>query len=217
MSIQKAIVLGATGTVGKELIEKLIENKNFTEIISLDLKPSGLMNPKLTEHIVDFDKPETWKNVVQGDVLFSTWGSTTVEQAKTKDEQYEADFTYQYNVAQIAALNGVTAYVLVSAAGANVNSNALFLKMKGKLDKAVQHLPFEYINILRPGKLYGKRNDRPLRDRIRITVVHSLNKIGLLKRFKPIKEKIVAKAMIHAARKYHSTIYTLDEVYQLAK
>ncbi|HZK69200.1 MAG TPA: NAD(P)H-binding protein [Paludibacter sp.] len=217
MSIQKAIVLGATGTVGKELIEKLIENKNFTEIISLDLKPSGLRNPKLTEHIVDFDKPETWKNVVQGDVLFSTWGSTTVEQAKTKDEQYEADFTYQYNVAQIAALNGVTAYVLVSAAGANVNSNALFLKMKGKLDKAVQRLPFEYINILRPGKLYGNITETVLSERIKLSMLRQLNKIGLLKQFRPIKEKIVAKAMIHAARKYHSTIYTLDEVYQLAK
>lgn len=216
MSIQKAIVLGATGTVGKELIEKLIENENYTEIISLGLKPSGLINPKLTEHIIDFDKPEMWKNMVQGDVLFSTWGNTA-EDDKSKNEQYEVDYTYQYNVASVAAHNGVTAYVLVSSAGANVNSNAFYMKMKGKLDKAVQHLPFEYINILRPGKLYGNRNEKPLREKVRLSVVHSLNKIGLLKRFRPIKEKIVAKAMIHAARKYHSTIYTLDEVYQLAK
>ncbi len=48
-------------------------------------------------------------------------------------------------------------------------------------------------------------------------MLRRLNKIGLLKQFRPIKEKIVVKAMIHAARKYHSTIYTLDEVYQLAK
>ena len=84
MSIQKAIVLGATGTVGK----KLIENENFTEIISLGVKPCGLTNPKLTEHIIDLSTPESWKDAVQGDVLFSTWG-TFAEQTKTKDEQYK--------------------------------------------------------------------------------------------------------------------------------
>ncbi len=216
MSIQKAIVLGATGTVGKELIEKLIENENFTEIISLGLKPSGLSNPKLTEHIIDFNKPETWKDVVHGDVLFSAWG-IGAEPAKTKNEQYKMDYSYQYKVAEVAAQNGVTAYVLVSSAGANVNSNAFYMKVKGKLDKAVQHLPFEYINILRPGKLYGKRNEKLFREKLKLSVLYGLNKIGLLKQFRPIKEKIVAKAMIHASRKYHSTIYTLDEVYQLAK
>jgi uncharacterized protein YbjT (DUF2867 family) len=216
MTIKKAIVLGATGTVGKELIEKLIENENFTEIISLGLKPCGLTNPKLTEYIIDFNTPETWKDVVHGDVLFSTWG-TTVEQTKTKDEQYKVDYSYEYKVAEVAAQNGVTAYVLVSSADANINSVAFYKKIKGKLDKAVQHLPFEYINILRPGKLYGNRNKILLREKLKLSALHHLNKIGLLKQFSPIKEKIVAKAMIHAARKYHSTIYTLDEVYQLAK
>lgn len=216
MSIQKAIVLGATGTVGKELIEKLIENENFTEIISLGVKPCGLTNPKLTEHIIDLSTPESWKDAVQGDVLFSTWG-TFAEQTKTKDEQYTVDYSYQYKVAEVAAQNGVTAYVLVSSAGADINSNAFYKKIKGRLDKAVQHLPFEYINILRPGKLYGNRSETILSERIKLSMLRRLNKIGLLKRFRPIKEKIVAKAMIHAARKYHSTIYTLDEVYQLAK
>ncbi len=216
MSIKKAIVLGATGMVGKELIEKLIENENFTEIISLGLKPCGLTNVKLTEHIIDLNTPETWKDAVHGDVLFSTWG-TTAEQAKTKDEQYKADYSYQYKVAEVAAQNGVTAYVLVSSADANVNSGAFYKKIKGKLDKAVQHLPFEYINILRPGKLYGNRKEILLSERLKLSVLRRLNTIGLLKQFRPIKEKIVAKAMIHAARKYHSTIYTLDEVYQLAK
>jgi len=215
MSIHKAIVLGATGRVGKELIEKLIENENFTEIISLGLKPCGLSNSKLTEHIIDINTPETWKDTVQGDVLFSTWG--TAEQAKTKDEQYKVDYSYQYKVAEVAAQNGVTAYVLVSSADADINSGAFYRKIKGRLDKAVQHLPFEYINILRPGKLYGNRTKARISDRIKLSMLRRLNKIGLLKQFKPIKEKIVAKAMIHAARKYHSTIYTLDEVYQLAK
>lgn len=216
MNHQKAIVIGSTGMVGKELVKKLIENEHYSEIISLVRSPSGIVNPKLDEHVIDFDHPETWKDLVKGDVLFSALG-TTIAKAKSKEEQFKVDFTYQYNVAKIAVENGATSYVLISSAGANANSKAFYMNMKGKLDEAVQALPFEYINILRPGLLQGKRAEKRLGEKVGLSVMYSLNKIGLFKRYKPIKDKKVAKAMIHAARKTHSTIYTLDEVHELAK
>lgn len=216
MNNQKAIVIGSTGMVGKELVKKLIENEHYSEIISLVRRPSGITNPKLDEHVIDFDKPETWKDLVKGDVLFSALG-TTIAKAKSKEEQFKVDFTYQYNVAKIAVENGATSYVLISSAGANSNSKAFYMNTKGKLDEAVQGLPFEYINILRPGQLHGKRTEKRLGEKVGLSVMYSLNKIGLFKRYKPIKDQKVAKAMIHAARKTHSTIYTLDEVHELAK
>jgi uncharacterized protein YbjT (DUF2867 family) len=216
MNNQKAIVIGSTGMVGKELVKKLIENEHYSEIISLVRRPSGVSNPKLDEHVIDFDHPETWKDLVKGDVLFSALG-TTIAKAKNKEEQFKVDFTYQYNVAKIAVENGATSYVLISSAGANANSKAFYMNMKGKLDEAVQALPFEYINILRPSLLQGKRAEKRLGEKVGLSVIYSLNKIGLFKRYKPIKDKKVAKAMIHAARKTHSTIYTLDEVHELAK
>lgn len=216
MNNQKAIVIGSTGMVGKELVKKLIENDHYSEIISLVRRPSGITNPKLDEHVIDFDRPETWKDLVKGDVLFSALG-TTIAKAKSKEEQFKVDFTYQYNVAKIAVENGATSYVLISSAGANSNSKAFYMNTKGKLDEAVQGLPFEYINILRPGQLHGKRTEKRLGEKVGLSVMYSLNKIGLFKRYKPIKDQKVAKAMIHAARKTHSTIYTLDEVHELAK
>lgn len=216
MNNQKAIVIGSTGMVGKELVKKLIENEHYSEIISLVRRPSGITNPKLDEHVIDFDKPETWKDLVRGDVLFSALG-TTIAKAKSKEEQFKVDFTYQYNVAKIAVENGATSYVLISSAGANSNSKAFYMNTKGKLDEAVQGLPFEYINILRPSQLHGKRTEKRLGEKVGLSVMYSLNKIGLFKRYKPIKDQKVAKAMIHAARKTHSTIYTLDEVHELAK
>ena len=118
MNNQKAIVIGSTGMVGKELVKKLIENEHYSEIISLVRRPSGITNPKLDEHVIDFDRPETWKDLVKGDVLFSALG-TTIAKAKSKEEQFKVDFTYQYNVAKIAVENGATSYVLISSAGAN--------------------------------------------------------------------------------------------------
>jgi uncharacterized protein YbjT (DUF2867 family) len=215
MDTKKAIVIGSTGMVGAELVELLLEDSSYSEVVSLVRRPSGVVHPKLKEHVIDFDKPETWADLVNGDVLFSTLG-TTLAAAKSKDEQYKVDYTYQFTVAKIAAQNAVTTYVLVSSAGANPNSKAFYMNMKGQLDLTVQALPFEIISILRPGQLAGNRKQNRFGEKLALSVMFGLNKIGLFKKYKPIYANDVAKAMIHAAQKRKLAIYTLSEVHQLA-
>jgi uncharacterized protein YbjT (DUF2867 family) len=214
--MKKAIVIGSTGMVGTQLIQLLLESKEYSEIVSLVRRPSGITHPKLAEYPVDFDKPETWSNLVAGDVLFSALG-TTIARAKTKENQFKVDFTYQYSVAEVAAKNGVSRYVLVSSAGANSKSGTFYLKMKGKLDEAVQSLPFEVISILRPGQLDGDRLEKRFGEKAGLKVMAFFNKMGLFKRYKPIHARKVALAMINAAWRNKSETYTLDKVFDLAK
>jgi len=214
--MKKAIVLGSTGMVGTELIKLLIENKDYTEITSLVRRPSCVIHTKLVEHIINFDEPEMWSNLVQGDVLFSTLG-TTIAQAKTKTAQFKVDYTYQYIVAEIAAKNGVTNYVLVSSAGANSKSAVFYTNMKGKLEDAVKLLPFKVISILRPGQLDGNRIENRRMEKIGLSIIYKLNKLGLFKKYKPIQALQVAQAMINAAEKTISETYTLDQVFKLAE
>jgi len=214
--MKKAIVIGGTGMVGTQLIKLLIDNDDFTEILSLVRRSSGIVHPKLNEQIIDFDKPESWKELVTGDVLFSSLG-TTIAQAKSKENQYKIDFTYQFTVAENAAKNGVSNYVLISSAGADSTSKIFYSNMKGKLDDAVQSLPFKVISILRPGQLAGERIEKRLGEKIGLTFMTSLNKFGLLKKYRPIQASQVAHAMINAAYKIESDIYTLNQVHELAK
>ncbi len=214
--MKKAIVIGATGMVGTQLIQLLIQNDEYSEIISLVRRSSKVSNSKLTEHIIDFDSPETWSKYVKGDVLFSTLG-TTMSEAKTKEAQYKVDFTYQYTIAKIAAQNGVPHLVLISAAGANPKAKPFYMRMKGELEKAVQGLPFEIISIFRPGQLTGDRiKDRPL-EKIAIIIMNLMNNLGILKRYKPVHARIVAQAMIRAEKEKKSSSYSLDEVFKLAE
>jgi len=214
--MKKAIVIGATGMVGTQLIQALIENEDYSEILSLVRRPGGITNPKLTERIINFDEPETWSQLVTGNVLFSTLG-TTIAQAESKSAQYKVDFTYQYTVAKIAAENGVTHYVLVSSAGANSTSKTFYIKMKGELENAVLSLPFEIISIIRPGILAGNRIQNRPAEKIGIIIMKGLNNLGLLKRYRPIHASIVAKAMIMGAKARQSATYTLDKVFKLAE
>lgn len=214
--MKKAIVIGATGMVGTQLIKQLIENETYSEIVSLVRRASGITHPKLKEQIINFDEPENWSNVVTGDVLFSTLG-TTLAQAKNKEAQFEVDFTYQFTVAKIAAKNGVSNYVLISSAGSNSNSIVFYTSMKGKLEDAVKRLPFNVISIIRPGQLAGDRTEKRTSEKIGLSVMHFINKLGMMKRYKPICAHKVARAMINAAEKKESGTYTLDKVFELAE
>lgn len=214
--MKKAIVIGATGMVGTQLIKQLIENETYSEIVSLVRRSSGITHPKLKEQIINFDEPENWSNVVTGDVLFSTLG-TTLAQAKNKEAQFEVDFTYQFTVAKIAAKNGVSNYVLISSAGSNSNSIVFYTSMKGKLEDAVKRLPFNVISIIRPGQLAGDRTEKRTSEKIGLSVMHFINKLGMMKRYKPICAHKVARAMINAAEKKKSGTYTLDKVFELAE
>lgn len=212
--MKKAIVLGSTGMVGTQLIDLLLQSNDYAEVVSLVRRASGITHPKLNEQVVDFDKPETWSNFVKGDVLFSCMG-TTIAKAKTKDNQYKIDYSYQYNVAEAASKHGVSTYVLVSSAGANENSVTFYTHMKGQLDADVQKLPFKVISILRPGQLYGDRTENRVAEKIALSIMFALNKLGILKKFKPIHAREVAQAMINSADNKENRIFTLDEVFGL--
>jgi len=214
--MKKAVVIGGTGMVGVQLIKLLIETDEFSEIVSLVRRSSGVKHPKLNEHIIDFDKPETWSQWITGDVLFSTLG-TTLAKAKSKDNQYRIDFEYQYVTAQLAAKNGIACYVLVSSAGASSKSTIFYSQMKGKLEDAVSLLPFKTISILRPGQLDGERTEKRAGEKAGLSVMYFMNKLGLLKRYRPIQAEQVARAMINAARKTESASYTLAEMHKLAE
>lgn len=213
--MKKAIIIGATGMVGTQLIQLLIENEEYSEIVSLVRRPGGVKSPKLVEHVINFDMPETWSKYMSGDVLFSTLG-TTIAQAKSRDAQYRVDFKYQYSVAEIAANNNVPHYVLVSSAGANSNSKVFYSRIKGELEDAVRKLPFEYTHILRPSILAGNRIQNRTGEKAGIQIMNALNKVGLFKRYRPIDANIVARAMIQAAERKQSATFTLDEVFKLA-
>lgn len=72
----KALVIGVTGATGKDLVNQLLKDKDFDEIEFFGRKSLNINNPKLKNYIVDFEKPEEWKDLVKGDVAFSCLGTT---------------------------------------------------------------------------------------------------------------------------------------------
>jgi len=215
--MKTAIVIGATGMVGSRLVYMLLKDSRFSKVKVFVRQSMGLTSPKLEEHIVDFDEPDTWKRLLTGDVLYSAMG-TTRKAAGSKEAQYKIDYTFQYRVAKIAAANDVKKYILISSAGASADSKIFYSRIKGELERDVRKLPFETIHIIRPGMLAGERKEVRTGEQIGIGIMNLVGMIPGLKSLKPIQGSEVAKAMINATFKQPVGVFshTMGGVYKLA-
>jgi uncharacterized protein YbjT (DUF2867 family) len=217
MENKTALVIGATGATGKELVKQLLENENYSKVKIFVRSKIDLSNAKLEQHVVDFDKISEWKNEFVGDDLFSALG-TTIKIAKTKENQYRIDYTYQYEVAKFASENKVKNYVLVSAYGANSKSLIFYSRMKGELENAIKKLSFEQIHIFQPGILDRNISDNRFMEKLSLKVIRFFNKLGILKSQKPLPVKELASKMIQVVKSKSNqnlNYYKLNEIFEI--
>jgi uncharacterized protein YbjT (DUF2867 family) len=212
--VKTALVIGATGLVGSELVRALLDDARFGRVLTFGRKKSGRADAKLEEHVIDFDAPSSWAARVAGDVAFSALG-TTVKQAGSQAAQRRVDYDYQLAFAKAAAENGVPSYVLISSAGADAGSAMFYSRIKGELDRDVQALGFERVRILRPSLLAGDRKDARAGEKVGSALLGVVNALGIARKYREIPGAVVAKAMINAALdpSKGTRIFTLDEVF----
>ena len=209
----KALIIGATGATGKDLLLQLLADDTYTEVHCFVRKPMSISHPKLHAHVVDFDTPEAWADLLHGDVAFSCLG-TTLAVAGSKEAQWRVDYDYQYAFAQQCKVNGVPTFVLVSAAGATVRSKMFYNRMKGQLEDAVKALEFTRLLIFQPSVLVRKGSDRK-GEQFGLKMIVLLNKIGLFKRYRPMPTNVLAQRMRREVATATEGVHTfiLDEIF----
>lgn len=189
----KAVLIGATGAVGKDLLQALLEDARYTEVVAFARRALGVQHEKLREHTIDFDAPATWQELVKGDVLFSTLG-TSLKQAGSKEAQRHIDYDYQLAFAKAARANGVKSLVLLSSIGADSKSSIFYLRLKGELDDAIRGLGFDSLSIVRPPSLIRAKSKR-FGETASVKFLQAANAIGLAKRLAPMETAVVARSM----------------------
>jgi len=204
------LLVGASGLVGRELLDLLLADALYDKVVVLTRKPLLIDNAKYENHVIDFDRlTEYYKNIVADDI-FCCLG-TTMRVAGSKEAFKKVDYTYPLEIAKLAKAAGAEQYLLVSALGANENSSIFYNKVKGEVERAIEALGYPSFKVFRPSLLLGNRSEqRNGEDAAKI--FYKIFGLIIPAKYKAIEARRVAQAMLAAAtlKKSGMIVYESD-------
>lgn len=196
----KAVILGSTGLVGNLLLNLLISDDEFSEVIAFSRRPLGLRVDKLKNVVGDLSSLAKYADELRGDVYFCCLG-TTIKKAGSQEAFRAVDQHAVIEFAKIAKANGARAFAVITASGSDPSSPIFYSRVKGETEEALQKLGLSSLRILRPSLLLGPRRELRLGERVFQWTEHLPIWKGPLLRFKPIQATVVAKAMRESLNK----------------
>lgn len=163
MSQKSALILGASGETGKELLAKLAASPTFSKIVSIGRKEIELPDKedykKVEQKIVDFDDLNQYAADFSGvDAAFCCLGTTRGKAGK--EGFIKVDHDYVLSAAQIVKTGGCEEFHLLTSKGSNPNGWFLYPSTKGKVEEAVKNVGFSKLGIYRPGLLMCDRQEK---------------------------------------------------------
>ena len=205
----KLVLAGGTGLVGGKVAAQARERRH--ELVLVSRRSLG---GKGREVITDFSKP---CELPTADAAICALG-TTIKKAGSRAAFYAVDHDAVLNFAASALAAGIDHFLVVTAAGARVDSPVYYSRVKGEIERDVAKLGFRRVDIARPGLLLGRREEsRPVEALLQATdtLVRPLM-LGPLKHYMGIKATAVAAALLQLCEErttpgvYHHGNQALD-------
>jgi uncharacterized protein YbjT (DUF2867 family) len=201
-----AIVAGATGLVGQELVRQLAAEGTWAEVRALVRRPlpAELTRPPVVTVHVDYARLEPPPDWAAADHVFCALG-TTMRQAGSAAAFRQVDFDYPLALARAVQSRRARHFLLVSAVGAAPDSRVFYNRVKGEVEAAITALDFRSVTIARPSLLLGHRREARLGEQ--------LGKVlGILAppRWRPVSAARVARALVQAAKQDAAGVHILE-------
>lgn len=195
--MKTALVAGATGLVGKQLMYKLLENDNYKHVYILVRKLLEIKNEKLTQIIVNYNNLSGINSDIRPTDVFCCLG-TTIAKAGSQEAFYTVDFTFVQQLAKEFKNRGASNFMLISAVGASADASLFYSRTKGEIEQAIRQLDYAGFHAFRPSLLLGQREDFRLAERFAIGFAMLLQPcmIANFAKYKPIHAAMLADSMI---------------------
>ena len=217
--MKTALVFGSSGLVGGHLVNQLILNSNYSKIKIFVRSKIELINPKIEIINTDFNDLEKYRNDITGEDCFFCIG-TTRKNSPNKNEYERIEFNIPRQIAQIAKSNSIQSFFFVSSGYADSKSSGDYLKFKGLVEQEIKNQNFDKIGIMRPSFLLGNRKEKRIGEKFGIMLFKLLTPIliGPLRKMRPIRAEIVAKAMVKLANEnINQSIFESNEIAELVR
>ncbi len=195
--MRTAIIAGASGLVGTELLRKLIDSDHYRLIYILSRRSSGILHEKIKEFVIDFEMIGQLEFNEPIDDVFCTLG-TTLKKAGSREKFKMVDYGYVVALASLGKRCGASQFLVVSSMGANPDSSIFYNQVKGMTEQALINIEFEQLVILRPSLLLGERSEVRPAERLSAIFMKALN-FMIPDNYKAIPAEKVADSMLNLA------------------
>lgn len=190
------LLVGATGLVGQSVLRQALSDPRVGRVIA-PTRRALPAQPRLENPLVDFnalpaDAP--WWAV---DGVICTLG-TTIKQAGSQAAFRQVDHDYPLAAAALARRHGATAYALTSSVGANAASRTFYLRTKGETERALGHVGFSSLTLVRPSFIGGERQARRSLERIALAFFNGIGRL-LPRRYRVVPAERIARTLLEAA------------------
>jgi len=214
-----AIILGATGLTGGKLLELLLNDNRYQRIKVFSRSGLGFQHTRIQEYLGDLANLKSFAEDFKGDEAFCCIGTT---KSKTPDKEVykNIDYGIPVNAAQLCKQSGIDTFIVISALGANSDSNIFYNRVKGEMEEAILKIGITKTHILQPSLIGGKRNEKRIGEWLfkKMMKVVNLVLVGSLEKYKSIEPRTIAKAMLWLANNhYENRRVTSDEIKKIAK
>lgn len=196
-----AVVAGATGLVGRYLLEVLLEDSFYDQIVVLVRRPLERFERKLEQRMVDFETLRA-TDLAGGTHLFCCLG-TTMKKAGSKAAFRRVDYDYPLMMARLGQEAGALRYMLVSSVGTDPDAGSFYLQVKGELERDLEAIHFEATHVFRPAVLLGRREESRGGEQwaARLSLAFEWMMVGGLSKYRPMPAGVLAASMAAAGER----------------
>jgi uncharacterized protein YbjT (DUF2867 family) len=210
MAMRKAVlVAGATGLVGRALVQQLVARPGHEPVHLMVRRPQDEVPRGAIAHVVDFARLPVLPPAQEAYCALGT----TIKVAGSQEAFRAIDHDAVIAFAQGARAAGVKRFAVVSALGADARSRNFYSRVKGEMERDLRRLGFETLVIARPSLLAGSRSGlgqpERLGERMALAVTGPIAPL-IPKAVRPIPAEAVARAMIQALHTLGPGVHRLD-------
>jgi len=208
--MKTALVAGATGLVGKEIINELLVHPEYEKVIVLARRGLSVSHPKLDVRLIDFHRLEELSLPEPVDACFCALGTT--QRKSGREGMIQVDYTYVVEIANLCQRHSIPAFLVVSSQGADPQSSFFYLRTKGQMEEAVKKTAIKSIYILRPSLITGEREEFRLAEEMGYYASKLLSPlfVGKLRKMKPVSGLQIARRMVSLSQNSPGGRFTIE-------
>lgn len=196
-----AVIIGATGAVGKEILKEILGTEYYERIYVLGRNSISRLpeDDRLTKIIIDFENMRFDTSILDDADVFAALG-TTIKIAGSKENQRKIDVDYTVNFAKLCE-EKVRSFNVVSAIGANSKSKNFYNSLKGELEDKLKEMNLGTLRIFQPSLLISKREDKRFLEELFMKVAPIFQFVlkGKTKKYSPIEASLLGKVIVRFA------------------